>query len=380
MRLLLTSILSVGSIVCSPAALSSHAVISLKDGGQLTGVLYSIDTNGHTTIHSPLSHVSLELIHSSVQDITFSDKATTSKHTSEVVNLHNGDSLPCSLLSIDRTSLTLKTWYSESFKIPTSTVSDIQFHTKPDSLVYSGPNTEDIWDSDTNWTQNTHGMQCIGNGEFSRTIDLPQNFIFKSTVTWESARPIFTIYFCADSSQSENMVNAYSLEFSTNNIHIVRSSKSQPRAQIGEIPLRLRELSSNKLDIELHVDRLTQTIAVSLNGEKYGFFDDTSFRVPSGKFINFESNLQKNTDSLTVSNISISQWRGSNLSSVNEIAEVDLDLDSLYDTEGLKYTGQIQKTDKGIKALYFEVKHSSKPMVVPLSHIQSLYFADSSEN
>ncbi|MEO1856762.1 MAG: hypothetical protein ABGY95_05270, partial [Rubritalea sp.] len=57
-----------------------------------------------------------------------------------------------------------------------------------------------------------------------------------------------------------------------------------------------------------------------------------------------------------------------------------LDLDSLYDTEGLKYTGQIQKTDKGIKALYFEVKHSSKPMVVPLSHIQSLYFADSSEN
>jgi len=376
MRLFLSSVLSIGSILSSPSALCAHAVVSLKDGNQLTGELSSIDTKGNVKILSPVSSATLEIIHSSVLDIVFSSKLTTTKHTNELVQFNNGDLLPCSLLSLDKTSVSLNTWYAEDFKIPTSALSNIEFHNKPDSIIYSGPNTDDIWDSNTNWSLKPKALRCLGKGEISRKLDLPQNFIFRSTVAWKSTRPNFKIHFCGDSSQSENIVESYYLDFSTNGIHVIRSSKSQARAQIGEIPLRLRDLSSNALDIELHVDRRTQTISVSINGEEYGIFDDTSFRVPTGEFINFQSKLQQKTDSLTITNVSVSQWRGSNLSSGNEVAELDLDHDTLFDTEGLRFTGEIQQLSREKKALNFAVEHSNNPMLVPLSQIQSLYFSN----
>ena len=277
--------------------------------------------------------------------------------------------------------MSLSTWYAGELKIPTSTVSNIEFHTTPDSLIYSGPNDNDIWGVNSNWNVNSNvnsnSLRCIGKGEIAKKFELAENFTFKSTVTWESSRPLFNIHFCADSNQAQDMVDYYSLEFSTNGIHVIRSSKLQARAQIGEIPLRLRELPSNELDIELHVDRRTQTILVSINGDQYGIFDDTSFRVPSGNSINFESKFQQNTDSLTVANISISQWKGSNLTFGNELGDLDLKQDTLFDTEGLRYTGDVQQLSIAQKKLNFDIKHASDPMLVPLTKIQSLYFASS---
>ncbi len=380
MRLFLSSILSIGFILSSPSALCAHAVVSLKDGNQLTGELISIDTKGNVVLESPLSSAPLEFIHSAILDIYFSDIETTAKHTSELVHLKNGDSLPCSLLSLDKTSVNIKTWYAEGFTIPTSTVSNIDFQREPNSIIYNGPNVSDIWNTNGNWTQEANTLRCIGKGEIARAIDLPQNFILRSTVIWESALPNFKIHFCGDSSQVENIEESYSLDFSTNGIDVIRSSKSQPKAQIGKIPLRIKELPSNTLELELHVDRRTQTISVSVNGKKYGIFDDTSFRVPKGEFINFQSKLQQRTDSLTITNISVSQWRGSNLSSGNEVPELDLNNDTLFDTEGLRFTGEIKQLSREKKALDFAVEHSNKPMLVPLSKIQSLYFSNSSKD
>ena len=379
MRLLLTSVLCTCFILSSPSALCAHAVVSLKDGNQITGELSSIDTKGNVKILSPVSNAELEIIHSSVLDITFSNKVTTSKHTSELVHLNNGDLLPCSLLSLDRTSVRLNTWYAEDFKIPTSTVSNIEFHSKPDSIIYSGPNADDIWHANTNWSIEPKALSCMGKGEISRRIDIPQNFIFKSTITWKSTRPSFKIHFCGDSNKSENMVDSYSLDFTTNAIQVIRSSKSQPRAQIGTISLRLRELSSNSIDVELHVDRRTQTLSVKLNGEQYGIFNDTSFRVPTGEFINFQSKIPQSTDSLTITDISVSQWRGSNLSSGDKVEELDLDQDTLFDTEGLRFTGEIQQLSRENKSLNFSVKYANKPMLVPISRIKSLYLSGSAE-
>jgi hypothetical protein len=114
---------------------------------------------------------------------------------------------------------------------------------------------------------------------------------------------------------------------------------------------------------------------LTVNGVNHGIFDDTSFRVPSGKFIHFESNHKQNTASVTVSNISVSQWRGSNLSSGKELAELDPDRDTLLDIEGLKYTGEIENISRETGLLTFAMKHANKPMLVPLSQIQSLYFS-----
>ncbi|PQJ27847.1 hypothetical protein BSZ32_04595 [Rubritalea profundi] len=376
MRLFLFSVFCIGSMLSPPSAQCAHAVVSLKKGNQITGELSSIDTKGNIKILSPVSSATLEIIHSSVLDIVFSDKLTTTKHASELVLLNNGDLLPCSLLSLDRTSVSLNTWYAEDFKIPTSTVSNIEFHTRPDSIIYSGPNDDDIWDTNTNWSLKPKALRCLGKGEISRKLDLSQNFIFRSTVTWNSPRPKFKIYFCSDSSEAEDMKESYFLDISTNAIHVIRSSKFQARAQIGEIPVRLREFPTNSLDIEIHLDRKTKTILVTINGENYGLFDDTSFRAPSGKFINFVSNLQQNSDSLTVSNISISQWRGSHLSYGNDLSELDLDRDTLFDTEGDKLTGEIQQLSREQKELTFEVEYSVEPLLVPLDQIKSLYFSN----
>lgn len=376
MRLFLSSLLCIGSILSSPTALCAHAVVSLKNGNQITGELSSIDTKGNIKILSPASSATLEIIHSSALDIVFPNKLTTTKHSSELVLLNNGDLLPCTLLSLDRTSVSLNTWYAEDFKIPTSTVSNIEFHTKPDSIIYSGPNADDIWDTNTNWSQNTKALQCLGKGEISREIDLPQNFILKSTVTWKSTRPKFKIYFCADSSEELDMKESYFLDFSTNAIHLIRSSKFQARAQIGEIPIRLRELPTNSLDLEVHVDRKTKTILVTINGENYGLFDDTSFRTPSGDFINFVSEVQQNSDSLTVSNIDISQWRGTHLSYGNELSDLDLDRDTLFDTKGDKLTGEIKQLSREKKELSFGVEYSTEPLLVPLDQIELLYFSN----
>jgi len=375
MRLFLSSILCIGTFSL-PIAQCSQAVIHLKKGNQLTGEITSIAANGNVKIQSPLSTEILEVYDSNILNIDFTDKLTTIKHTSERVHLNNGDSLPCTLLSLDKSSVNIKTWYAESFKIPTSTLSNIQFHTKPHSLVYSGPSNDDAWETNSNWKFDSESLRCIGKGEISRELDIPQNFILKSTVTWDSVRPKFKIYFCGDSSEAEDIKESYFLDFSTNGIHVIRSSKFQARAQIGKIPIRLREFSTNSFDIEIHVDRKTQTISVTINGKNYGLFNDTSFRSPSGKFINFVSNLQQNSDSLTVSNISISQWRGSHLSYGNELSELDLDRDTLFDTKGLRCTGEIQQLSREKKLLVFKIKYSIEPMQHPFSQIESLYFSN----
>ena len=377
MHLILPSVLSIVFLLSSELARSGNAVIGLKNGNQLSGEISAIDSTGNITIHSPLSNSALNIAHSSVLEIAFQEERVATLHTSERVQLSNGDSLPCALVTLDKSSMSLSTWYAGDIKVPTSTVSNIEFNTTPDSLIYSGPNDNDTWGVNSNWKVKSNSLRCIGIGEIAQKFKLPKNFTFKSTVTWESSRPLFNIHFCADSNQSQGMVDYYSLEFSSNGIQIIRSSKAQARAQIGEIPLRLRELQSNKLDIELHVDRRTQTILVSINGGQYRVFDDTSFRVPSGNSINFESKLPHKSDSLTVANISISQWKGSKLTFGDNLRDLDLNQDTLFDTEGLRYTGNVQQLSIAQKKLNFEIKHASQPMLVPLSKIQSLYFASS---
>lgn len=353
----------------------------MHGGDRLTGILESISTKGNALVRINSSSTPIEVIGEHISEIEFSTKDLEVADTSEHVTLINGDELPCSIKSLDQKSLTIDTWYAGEFTIPTGAVKSIQFHTSPEHLTYSGPTTQDEWSRVSNWKVLTKSLFTSSKGDIGREFDLPTNFVFKCNLKWESSRPRFKLWVCGDSDQASQNSESYFIDFNVSGIQIARSSKIQKRNQFGELPVKLKDIAQNQIALELRVDRKCSQIAVTINNQPAGVYNDTSLMPPSGNFINFESNMQ-NGNSLSVSDIRVHEWSGNAFSSDVHSEKLNKTKDTIFDNEGLSFTGKLLgiKTKANAQYLSFKNEHAKENLQVPLSKLQSVYFSDPTSN
>lgn len=360
-------------------SLYADSVVKLSDGDRLSGQLESINDKGNAIVRVNSSTTPVEIVGDHITEIEFSPKEHQKLNTSERVTLINGDELPCSIKSLDHETLKIDTWYAGAFTVSTDVVKHIQFHTSPELLTYSGPINLEEWTQISNWKVLPNNLFTSEKGDIGREFNLPTNFIFKCNIKWESSRPRFKIWFCGDSDEAAKNNESYFMDFNANGVQIARSSKTQKRNQFGELPVKLKDVSPNNIALELRVDRKCSQITVLINNEPMGVYNDTSLMAPTGSFFNFESNMQ-NGNSLNLSDIKIHEWSGNAFSSKESHDKLNKSRDTIYDNEGLSFTGKLVgiQSKENSSYLLFKSEHAKENLQVPLSKLQSVYFAESS--
>lgn len=355
------------------------AIIYLHDGSQLTGNVQTIDLDGSASIKTIYAQTLLALTPSSIAQIDFSDTADIGDYTSEQLTLHTGEMLPCSVLSLNKESIEINTWYAGKLSIPYDLTAAIKFHATPELTLYRGPNSNDLWIADNNWNITDHSLTCTSKGKIATEFDLPKDFILSSTLSWSSAQPRFSLKFCADTPKARSGENHYFLEFSTYKVILSRSSALQKKAILGEFPLKLKQIDGNSIDLELKVNRSEQTITILINGKKMGIYDDMSFRPPRGNVFAVESTMQGAKEQLMISNINLHLWNGLLTFPPSNNAQKK-EKDSFINRNGGQGTGEILAISAKEKLLLFQSSYSQQPLRIPLRTLETLHFSNSKQD
>ncbi|MFD2160684.1 hypothetical protein ACFSW8_17400 [Rubritalea tangerina] len=355
------------------ASLQAESRVHLTDDDRISGKLLKIDSEGNAHVQSPHSSAPLIVVSPTIESIDFDSPVAPLKDRDEQLELLNGDTLPCTFDSMDQDSVAITTWFSGDIQVPKNAIQSILFKALP--KIYSGPDASDSWDWNHNWKVLPKQILCNGKGEISKNFDTPQNFILDCQVHWQSERPRFRITFCADAAELSKVQDSYFLEFNSNNLLLVRASSTQARATLGEYPIKLRDREHNHLSIGIRVNRQLRSIELLLDGEKINSYFDPSFNIPSGSFVNIESNLQNANESLMLSHLEVSKWNGAPHDD-RDRPRKELDHDLIVTSSGDRYSGNILSKKPKSDAINFSNAYDPTPFPVPTEQLQSIHFSN----
>ncbi|MGJ8673426.1 hypothetical protein [Rubritalea sp.] len=356
-----------------PFSVGAQSSISLMNGNRLTAEVQQLLKSGECVIQLVTNEVPVTLKSNTIECIEFGNDIEDIEHHSENIILANGDSLPCSILGLKDNQLEINTHFGGSFLIQLNQIKSLSFNHTFEPIIYQGPNHPNEWAMLSNWQIDQGSLQTSNNAEASIKLPLPSNFSISFNVKWDGDRPRFKLYLCADAQRKADSKGCYFIDFNTSNIQVYRSTPSRTKQRIGEMPIRLKEVSMSSAFVEVKVDRKLQQVAILIDGKNVGTFDDTEVSAPMGNWTILEANMQN--ESLSLSEISIKESADIFFTGKHPDDPVDTKLDTLYDKEGRIYSGKlldIMKSDDGPE-LRFENKHSKDPLLVPLAQAHTVY-------
>lgn len=352
----------------------AHAdVIQLTNGDVLTGKITHMGKDG-TTIQSSVSASPLEIHAEAIESMTFPSEGSVPKPHSEQITLANGDTLPCKVLSMDQDKVAFSTWYAGQFTVPRQQVTSLRFGLSQERLIYTATEEPSEWDSTSGQWRLKDGVYTgKGIGQLARELDLPDNVRFRFDLAWQDT-PNFVFRFCASTDAAQTKQNTYEFLFNTAGMQIKRIVKDQHPALLANIDLKPHDVKSRKLSIDLRVNRVEGTILLYIDGHKTATCTDT-FTTADGNHIIFNNRASRGTTAL-LSNIKVSDWNDGEPSRF-QTKIIDSVTDVLVDSEGEKISGHIASISggEGRRMIQLDVKHATKPLMVPDRRISSLYFA-----
>lgn len=362
-------------LLLSLSPTEAQDILHLPSDQRLTGELREITEAGSLTLQPVHSASPITVEKTTPHRVEFPAHTGQLSHGSEQITLTNGDTIFCELLSLDAQSLTFKTKFAGEFSVKRDCIQEIQFHSTARSNQTLAANDWIKTKQNTSWTATKESLTCLGTGEISQKLKLPLNFIVRYSAQWTGGQPHFKIYLCADSGETGKISECYYIEFSQHSVDLFRSTQSQPHKKIGNIPIVLRHQKDSTIALEIRVDRKTQQLSVSIDGQDAAIFSDPELTSASGDFIIIGTKMPQN-HSLSVSDFEILKWQG-DLLSAGSFSTDDLDetVDTLVDKEGLSFTGRLDAivSEKGSKLLLFDSVGSKNVLQVPTDLAKTIY-------
>jgi len=349
-------------------------VIELLNGDILTGTITDLNKDG-TSIKSPVSASPLQVRASAIKQMTFPSKEKTTKTHAEQITLANGDTIPCQVLSMDKEKVNISTWYAGKFSIPREQVSSLRFGLSQERTVYTGNDAPSKWDvSKGTWRLTDGTYSSKGSGVLARELELPENVRFSFDLAWQDT-PNFIFRFCAATNAAQTKQKTYEFLFNSAGMQIRRIVENKQYANLADIDLKPHEVKSRKISIDIRVNRTNGTIMLYIDGHKSATCTD-SLATVDGNFIIFNNRASQGSACM-LSNIRVTDWNDGSPSRFHaKIADNNTDV--LIDSEGEKISGSIVSISAGEtnkRTIQLDVKHSTKPLMVPDRRISSLYFA-----
>lgn len=245
--------------------------LTLTGDSRLTGTLHSLSTSGTLELRSPLARDPIHVKLDQVTKLTFTPPTPLPSSSSTRLDLINGDQLRVDINSLDGETFIATTPFAGRLQFQRSAVKSMQVGLHEAETLYSGPQQANEWtqsiDPSKNWNFSNDVLSADGAASSSRDFDLPERFILKASLKWES-NANFLISFADPLVRTTDPVDRYLFLFNGAGIEIKRESSTPPRFQT--ILTRSRtpdQFPTNALDVEIRVDRRTSRLYLYLDGE-----------------------------------------------------------------------------------------------------------------
>jgi hypothetical protein len=364
------------------AAFASSAgadVLALGGGGRLTGDVRGISGKGVVELASPLSPEALMLKPGVVKKVDFNVPPLAAVPPA-MVELDNGDRIPCALESLDADTLSVLTPDAGRLAIPRSALQSLQLGITRTTEIYAGPADAREWsgtppDGRKSWGFENGSLTADGPTIGSRNFTLPRDFILKFTLRWKR-NPNFQIYFADPLTPDAAAVDRYFLQFNIAGMEVKRESATGARSQTVMLIQRSPEQFRNgEVAIEIRVDRGTSRLHVLLDGEPEAAGIDPGDTPPAAGGVTLVSSGPPG---------SLQEIREIRLLPLDDAASRhraerrgDKTVDSLISRDEERWGGRLDGLRSGADGLSFVFKSDfqDEPLVVPAADVSTIFFA-----
>lgn len=349
--------------------------LSLSNGDLLTGTARSVDADGRLTFETPNAFEPLVIRSDALGALRFGFEQPEDLPQSERVKLTNGDVLPGEILNLGEESLEIRTWACGDLVIPRSAIASVHFGVAPHDLVFTGPGKEAGWQDNENWSFQGAGASSSSRGTVARPDVLPQQFILRFRLEWET-NPNFRFYFCDDLLDRSGEEDRYYFEVNTAGLQLKRQAADSKRRwyPLWSSDRRPASFPKQAVEVELRVDRERRLIYIYIDGESEGRQHDPIGEIPTGTGILLESLAGGDMRNI-VSGIEIYEWDA--ISQIHRTeGHKNPAADAIVTVESERYEGSVRGLEGGgdDRALLIKSPHSDDPVRIPIDALSVLYF------
>ncbi len=348
-------------------------LVKLTNGDSLSGNINKIGKNS-LSLSSPLTPVIIDIKSDKVSFISFDKPTKQPVQHRELVTLINGDKLPCKILSFQKETLKLSTWYGGEFSVARNNIQSIEFGLIEDKIIYKGSEPPEKWTlTKGTWKYSkSNGYSCQGSGALARKIDFPDAFSVNFNISWRNT-PNFVLRFCADNTKALTKQNSYEFSFNNAGMAIKHVFDKKMAVTLATSHLRPSKIKDKKLQVEIQINRKTGEGTLYLDGIKAEHWIDT-LSSPQGKFIILNNRTDSNGTSIKDLIVKQSRPRIFRIPSKNKLQPK---LDQLVDSEGDLLTGTITSIDtiNGQRIISMKMPNATDPIQVPDHRMSMIVFS-----
>ena len=285
------------------------------------------------------------------------------------VALTNNDELPGTLISLDDKSLVLDTWYAGKITIPRAMVKGITPLKSGEGTLYEGPTGMEGWTLGNNgnraksWTYRDGALIATSYGTIGRDMKLPDAASIAFDLVSRGQNQLSVCIYC---DQVENIGNCYMFQINNNYIYLQRYSRNGGNNMMGDqqpVMLRGAMMRSDKLHLDIKVNKATKTIWLYVNGNMLKQWTDPGDFAGSGTKMIFSSQQGMYAK---VSNIKVSQWDGKPEAPATDAGKSKEDSIKMANSD--RVSGKLKKIEDG-KAIFAS---SYADLTIPLDRIEQI--------
>jgi hypothetical protein len=322
-----TGLLFLAAALAAPAAdgtNSAPATLLLRNGDSMDGNLLSIDARQivrwkHADVAEPV-----EFKLDSVSQLDLHPPAPPDRGTNHPCNvsLTQGDALEGSLVSCDRDSLLLQTWYAGQLSIPRKQVQSISFFpTTPDLFTAAGPDgwtqgaVTGVLGADAGqWTFRDGAFYAAKSASIARDIKLPDTAELQFDLAWsgdfglsvalytDSLQPMLI----ADKDKLPDFGAFYSMVFRSTIVQVARIKKMENLTYLSPVFIPAAS-QTNRVHIDVRACKKSNTLALAVDGQLLQAWNDTNGFIGQGTGVRFVHN---GSGPVKVSNLRMAPWDG----------------------------------------------------------------------
>jgi hypothetical protein len=370
-----------------PATNNPSDTLLFRNGDLLYGQLLSIDAQSAVRWRHPDAAEPIDFKPDAIAQIDFPTPKDSTTHSNNPCRLllADGDTLEGGLVSCDRTSITLQTWYAGRLNIPRASLQSLVFLPRSPA-VFDGITGLDGWIQGASVAAfpGEAGQWVYRNGAFyagkaasiARDLKLPDVAEIQFDLAWKGSLNLAVAIY-TDSMQpillnakdsgpdfggfySVRFQNAYS--FSVDCSPIKKAERIRSLGQLFLPSFATRD----RLHVDLRVSKPQHKIALYLDDTPVKEWVDTEGFIGEGTGMRFVQNLGS---VLKLSNLRITKWDG--FFSEPSTNAPDLSSDTLWPENGANVTGVIESIASG----KFAVRTTNGPVEIPLAELKAITFS-----
>jgi len=362
-------------VIAGPTTVRADT-LELQGGGKLNGTIKSITPEGVITADLEISETPVSIHANKVTEVNFGNSSAKFDHDT-MLTLINGDRIPCDLLSISDSDLTVATDYAGELKIPRKILTTAQLGIRPRKTIYSGPKNLINWNVEDNWHFEDGSMISDGRGSIARNFPLlPDSFSLSFRLKWAD-RPMFKIYFSSETpATTGGKHDRYFLQVTTAGMEIKRQSSGRnPYHSLITVNRSHDSFADHEARFDIRIDNRQRRILLYIDGQLEGQAADPLPVIPEGKIVILQSD-SSDAEAHRVSDIILREWDASGERHRSE-DRGDLVEDALINNKGERYGGRLlgSKGSKKELTILFKNPHAKDAFEIPATDISTLFFA-----